>query len=264
MHPHVSSLRKGVFIQARNIHALMLRDILARYGRDNIGFVWVILEPMILTAGVMIIWSATMGPLKGSLKLVELVLTGYMPLTLWRHITNSSVTLFRRSMPLLYHHSISLFDIIFARHFLEFIAASAAFLTVWGALNVAGIVAGIARLDLLILGWLMMGWLALAAGLILAAVTEYSETAERFVQPIQYLTIPISGAFAMVDWLPKWAQDAILWNPMVHCYEVFRAGFFGSGVVTHYSLAYFSACTFVLTFIGIAAVRWIRPRVQLA
>jgi capsular polysaccharide transport system permease protein len=57
----------------------------------------------------------------------------------------------------------------------------------------------------------------------------------------------------MVDWLPKWAQEAILLNPMVHCYEVFRAGYFGASVVAHYSFGYFSACTFVLTFTAFLA-----------
>lgn len=263
MRPQNSGLLVGLVIQARTIRGLMLRDIMMRYGRDNIGFIWVILEPMILTAGVMTIWSLTMGSIKGDVKLVEFVLTGYMPLTLWRHITNNSVTLFRRSVPLLYHRSISLFDITFSRYFLEFIATSAAFLAVWAPLNAAGAVAGIARVDLLLLGWFMMGWLAIACGLILAVVTELSETSERFVQPIQYLSIPISGAFAMVDWLPHWAQSAILLNPMVHCYEVFREGYFGSAMTAHYSLPYFSACAFVLTFVGILGVRWVRSRVQL-
>jgi capsular polysaccharide transport system permease protein len=67
----------------------------------------------------------------------------------------------------------------------------------------------------------------------------------------------------MVDWLPKWGQEVILLNPMVHCFEVFRAGYFGSSVVTHYSYGYFSVCTFVLTFIGLICVRRIRSRVQL-
>jgi len=44
----------------------------------------------------------------------------------------------------------------------------------------------------------------------------------------------------MVDWLPKWGQEVILLNPMVHCFEVFRAGYFGSSVVMHYSYGYFS------------------------
>lgn len=259
-----SKLMRGARIQARIIRALMLRDVMMRYGRDNIGFVWIVLEPMILTAGVMTIWSYTMGTDKYGLKLIEFILTGYMPLTLWRHLTNSMLTLFRRSSPLLYHRQITLFDIISAKLALEFIGTSAAFVVVWGALYAVGLAGDIARLDLLILGWMMMAWLASSVGLILAAMTEWSETSERFVQPMQYLSIPISGAFAMVDWLPTWAQHLILLNPMVHCYEVFRAGYFGSAVVTHYYLLYFASCSFVLMFCGVNLVKYMRARVQLS
>lgn len=260
--PH--KLAKGWGMQARNIRALIVRDLMMRYGRGNLGFAWAILEPMILCSGVMVVWSVTVGSVKHGINLVEFILTGYMPLTLWRHMTNHSVMIFRRSAELLYHRRISLFDIVGAKLCLEFIGATAALLVVWGGLNIFGIVGDIARLDLFILGWLMMGWLAAAFSLILAAITEYWETAERFVQPFQYLSIPISGTFALVDWLPKWAQDAVLFNPMVHCYEVFRGGFFGPSITVHYSLTYFSACAFVLTYIGVAAVRRIRSRVQIA
>lgn len=249
--------------QARTIRALMLRDMMLRYGRENIGFVWVVLEPMILTAGVMVIWTVTMGNTKNGLKLIELVLTGYMPLTLWRHMTNCCITIFRRSASLLYHQSIGLYDILIARLLLEFIATSAAFLVVWGTLYTLGLVAGIASLDRLLLGWCMMGWLATTGAFLLATITEVSETSERFVQPFQYLSIPLSGAFSPVDWLPQWAQEILLLNPMVHCYEAFRAGFFGPSYVAHYSLPYFCSFTFVLTFVAVISVHWIRPRVQI-
>jgi capsular polysaccharide transport system permease protein len=257
-----TSVLRGWRIQARNLRALILRDLMLRHGRDNIGFIWVVLEPMILTMGVMVVWSL-LGHGRSGIKVVELVLTGYMPLTLWRHLTGGVLNLFRSSSPMLYHRQITLFDIVFARQALEFIATSAALVVIWSVLSTIGLVGDIQRLDLFLLGWIMMGLLAGGVGLILAALTEVSHTAERFIQPMQYLAIPLSGAFFMVDWLPTWAQHAILLNPIVHSYEVFRAGFFGEALVTHYQLGYFFSCTFVLWFVGIVAVTKVRGRVQL-
>jgi len=253
----------GIAIQFRNIRALVLRDLMMRYGRNNIGFVWAILEPLLLTVGVMIVWSFTMGETRHGMKLVEIVLTGYMPLTLWRHMTNSSITIFRRSAPLFYHRAITPIDILVSRFSLEFIATSTAFLVVWGGLYTAGIVSAIARLDLLLIGWVMMAWLASGCGTIIAVVTERSETAERFIQPLQYVLIPISGVFFMVDWLPSWAQQAVLLNPMVHCYEVFRAGFFGEAVTTYYDFAYFSIWALGLSFVGALCMQRVRAWVRL-
>lgn len=259
----MGSLRKGLEIQGRNIRALILRDMMMRYGRGNIGFVWIVLEPMLLTVGVMVVWSFTMGAQKQGLKLVEIVLTGYMMLSLWRHITNNSITIFRRSSGLLYHRTISLFDILLARGGVEFIATATAFLVVWGVLHLVGVVGPIERYDLLFAGWLMMGGLALACSFLIASVTELSEAAERIIQPLQYISLPVSGAFFMVDWLPIWAQKAVLLNPMVHCYEMFRAGFFGHQIVPHYNVPYFGAWLFGLTFIGVVSVWLVRDRVAL-
>ena len=44
-------------IQRRIIGALLLRELLTRFGRHNIGFLWLFVEPMLFTAGVLGIWT---------------------------------------------------------------------------------------------------------------------------------------------------------------------------------------------------------------
>lgn len=258
-----SAGKGGLTLQIRNIRALALRDLMMRYGRNNVGFIWAILEPLLLTVGVMIVWSVTMPSTRHGVRIVEMVLTGYMPLTLWRHMTNAPMSIFRRSAPLFYHRTITPFDVLVSRLGLEFIATSTAFLMVWGGLYTAGVVSGIARLDLLLIGWGMMTWLAFGCGMIIAVVTERSEAAERFIPPLQYVSLPISGAFFMVDWLPSWAQHAVLLNPMVHCYEVFRAGYFGESQTTYYDVPYFAVWAMILSFIGMLCIQRVRAWIRL-
>lgn len=266
MPQHTNSLVAGFRIQLRNIKSLMLRDMVMRNGRENIGFAWVLLEPMILTAGVMMVWSvaAVGGKGKEGINVIEMVLTGYMPLTLWRHMTNPAVGLFTRSVPLLYHRSITPFDILMGKLALEFIGTSAAFAFVWSTLYLMGLVSPIANLGLLMLGWSMMGLLSLAGGAFLATLTERWEAAERFVQPSQYLMVPMSGCFFLVDWVPPWAQAILLLNPMVHCFEALRAGYFGASLTLHYDFGYFFACAFVLLFLGVLCVKGIRPWIRIS
>ena len=40
-----SSFRNGLRTQLRVTHALILRELLTRYGRHNGGFLWIFLEP---------------------------------------------------------------------------------------------------------------------------------------------------------------------------------------------------------------------------
>ena len=36
-----------------------MREIITRFGRHNIGFLWLFLEPILFTVGVVILWTQT-------------------------------------------------------------------------------------------------------------------------------------------------------------------------------------------------------------
>jgi capsular polysaccharide transport system permease protein len=44
-------------VQGRIIRALMLREVLTRFGRESLGVFWLMGEPLILTVGVILMWS---------------------------------------------------------------------------------------------------------------------------------------------------------------------------------------------------------------
>lgn len=262
MRPTGANIFTGWRIQARNIHAIMIRDIMARYGRDNIGFLWFVIEPILLSAGITVVWLMVGLDQKTGVKVVEMVLTGYLPLTLWRHMTGTIIGVFRGSVPLLHHRRISLFDLVISRQLVEGLGATVALMLFFGTLVVTGAVEGnIQSLDYFVLGWFMMAWIGMATGMLIAVITDRSEAAARFVGPFQYLNLPLSGSFIMVDWLPEIGQKAIMYHPLVHCYEVFRRGYFGESVPTHYDIPYFVAWAFTLTFFALIAIVWLRPRV---
>lgn len=238
-------------MRLRVLEALAVRDMMMRYGRGNLGFLWVLLEPMVLTVGVMGLWSVIKGEREHGLSIIALVLTGYMPLTLWRHITNASVLILRRNSSLLYHRHITYIDVFLGRMLLEFVGTTAALLVVMSALLALGLTNCPKDFGLLILGWLEMGILATSSGLIMCLLTEYAEVWERFVQPFQYLILPISGAFFMVEWIPTRGQEIIMFNPTVHCFEMFRAGYLGPEFPTHYWVWYPLLCSLAMFSIGL-------------
>lgn len=258
----LGGLRAGLRVQCRVIAALVIRDMMMRYGRANIGFLWVILEPMILTAAIMLMWSLVKSPYEHGLAVVALVLTGYMPLTLFRHITNVGPMLYRRSVPLLYHRHITFIDVLIARTFLEFAGTTAALIVVYSVLVLADVVSPIRDPGPVMLGWALMALLSLGLASVFAVATEVSDAMERFIPPFQYLMLPLSGAFYMLDWLPTAAADIAWYMPTVHCYELFRAGFFGEDVVTHYAIWYPMAWAAALTAIGLSSIDRIRDRIH--
>src|SRR5271165_2786480 len=83
--PFVHSLR----IQIRVLHALLMRELITRFGRDNLGVLWLIGEPMIFTLGVATLWSAA-GLAHGGtgIPIVAFAVTGYSSVLMWRNSTS--------------------------------------------------------------------------------------------------------------------------------------------------------------------------------
>jgi len=245
-----------------NIHALIIRDMMVRFGRDNLGFLWTILEPMILCSGVLVIWSNIHSATVHGVPVIGFVLTGYMPLTLWRHMTNSIMRIISNNSGLLYHARLSHFDLIFARLILEFISTTAALTVIYGVLLAVGLAEPVQDWGLLLAAWIFTGWLHAGLGLLLSTAVELYEWVDRFIQPLQYLMLPLSGVFFTVDWLPSYAQRLSVWNPAVNCFEMFRAGYFGESVTTHYHVAYIAAWSFALSMSGLVAVQKSRAKLN--
>ncbi len=234
----VAKFWQGLRVQARALRALMIRELMMRYGRANIGFSWLIFEPMILCAGVIgLRWFINAHEERG-IPLVALLLSGYMPLTLLRHLMSKSVFIFRRNVGMLYHRNLTVLDIFMMTMALEFVGCTIAYIVNYSALVLIGALDPIRDYGLVIQGWLLMGFLSVGIGAAMAVVTEQYEAAEQFVQPIQYLIMPISGFMYMADWLPEYARNIALYIPMLHCFEITRHGFFGEAIPTHYSVFY--------------------------
>jgi capsular polysaccharide transport system permease protein len=208
------------------------------------------------------VWSLVRAPFEHGVALIAIVLTGYMPLTLWRHMTGPVSLFLRRNFSLMYHRNVTPLDLLISRLALEFAGASAAFLIVYGVLLVSGFIEPFADMGLALAGWGLMGAFAAGTALMIAAGSEYSETIEKFIPPLQYLIVPLSGCFFMVEWLPERAQQLIFYMPLVHAYESFRAGYFGPAVVTHYSFAYAVPWAIGLLALGCLMVTLVRDRVH--
>ena len=241
-------------LQFRVVGALMMREIHTRYGRENIGHLWVIGEPMLFCVGVAVMWTAIRPAHEHGVPVTAFVITGYVPLTMWRHCVGRSIKAFDANGSLLFHRQVTPLDILVARCALETIGALIAGIVVAACAILVGYMEPPADIGLIYLG---IGYEALfcwACALIMAPLTETNDILEKFVGAIMYLSIPFSGAFSMVDWVPLSFQSVLLWSPSVHALEIIRKGQFGSHVRAHYDLLYLTWSCALLILIGLSLV----------
>lgn len=255
-------VRAALSAKRRVYQALVIRFVIGRYGRENIGFMWTIVEPMILCVGVMVIWSLTKGSSYHGLNIVTFVFTGYMPLTLWRHQTGYMVNIGKNTKFLTIFHNLTVLDAIMSRLFLEFISVTAASIIVFSALYACGVLKLPYDPAALLQGWFAMAALGSGAGILFAALSEISDLVEKLNAPVQYFILPISGCFFLVDWLPDSAREYALYIPLVNAYELIRGGFYGPEIPTYGSASYAFACALASAGVGCFIFERVKDQIE--
>lgn len=223
---------------ARIVGALIIREMSTRFGREGLGFAWIIGEPMMFCFGVIALWTATKPAYEHGVRLAPFVMTGYMSLILIRHLINLLTAAIAANMGLLYHRQVAPLHILAARAILEIGGATIAFMVVYLALFAIGQVGPPADYLLIYEGWFVVAWVACGFALVMTGLVMMFEMFERVVGLISYVIIPVSGAFFMVSWLPHGFRKVVLLIPFVHGVEMIRAGVFGEFVETHYNAPY--------------------------
>jgi capsular polysaccharide transport system permease protein len=260
--PAVGRTSRGFRVQLRVTYALLLREMQTRFGRNQLGFVWLFLEPLLLAFAIAVIKTvALLGERYPGIPPFVFALVGYLPYFTFRAIVSRAPGTLRSNMTLLYHSQIKLLDVVLARHALE-MAAVVTVMTL--------IVAGVAiwadlppnDIPMLMLALLFLVLYANGLGLLAAAASAASEIAERLIHPLVYLSLPLSGALFALHGMPAHIREILLWNPQVHIHEMVREGFFGHLLPSYFSIGYLAFWVAVVNLLGLAALRAVRPKLE--
>ena len=248
-------------IQRRVIWALVLREMITRFGREGLGILWLIGEPAMFIVGVMVIFSSIDGPRNG-VSVAEYLAVSYPTLLLWRNTTGRVAKALEANRSLLHHVPIRPVDLFYSRIILEFSGAAASFLVLYLVFVALGICQWPADVFRMVIGYLMVVWFSFGFVLMMGALTELSETIDRVSHIILYLMLPFSGVFVPVSLVPDQFKHLIVLFPLVDCVEMFHAGYFGERMQTYYFVGYTIAANLVLTFIGLVLTQIAIGRVK--
>lgn len=254
----MSALAAGWRIQVRVISALMIRELSTRFGRENIGFLWIMAEPLLFAGLVGVVWTFMKGPQEHGVGVVAFIATGYIPLTMFRNSISRVVRIFSVNGSLMYHRQIKVLDFIFVRFFIEMIGAMMAYLFIAIFLIYLDLFPIPADLGYVFVGWLLYAFFTFSVCLILAPLSEMSDVLEKMMPVTVYIMIPFSGTFNMVSWLTPEARDIMLWSPPVNAMELMRYGIFGDRVTPYYDLSVPLLTSLICMLIGLAMCRRIR------
>ena len=251
---------RGARMQLRVIGALVIREMHSRFGRHYMGYIWLFFEPLLLGVciGLIHAWRdrpTAFGPF-------EFHAVGYILFFVFRGILARATMVIRMSQPLLYHRSVTLPDVFYARHLIEFLSCTGVMLAMLFGLYVSNGSVPESPLKMA-LALIMLALFSQGLAFLAASITTAVEGSERLIHALTYLMLPVSGLFFLVEWLPDWLAQMALWIPILHLFELLRDGQFGSRFNAQYDLAYVWGWIMATHLVGLAALRITRARIGL-
>jgi len=245
-------------IHRRVIGALLLRELLTRYGRNNIGFLWLFVEPALFIIVVTLIRGFIRNAFGPEIPVVEFALTGYSALLLWRNAASRAIGAVKSNTALLFHRQVTIMDIFTARILLELVAITSTLAGLAVALWAFGWAEFPEDVLQVLAGWGLLAWFSAGLALTIGGLSEKAEVVGRLWHPFSYILMINSGVFYIVEAFPPAVRELMLWVPMLNAVEFIREGWFGSVFTAYYYVDYLVYWNIALTLIGLSLVRQLR------
>jgi len=250
--------RQAWEVQQSVLVALIGRELITRFGRENIGFLWMMVEPLMFAGLVGVMYHFIVGASEHGVGVVAFIASGYIPLTVMRNAFGRCIHIFEANSGLLYHRQVKIVDFVIARFAIEMIGGMMAYVLIGCVLYAFDLFPAPANIGLMLAGWALYMLFTFCACLVVAPLSEMSEAIEKVLPVTVYVAIPFSGTFNMASWLSPAARDVVLWSPLVNAMEMMRSGLFGDAVRPYYSIGEPIAASAVLAIIGLAMIRRVR------
>lgn len=261
--PPSRSIFRGMRVQASVLGALVLRELHTRYGRDNVGYIWLILEPLLLAVAIALIHSRNGTHFGADIKPVPMSVIGYCNFMTLRSIIGRSESALEANIGLLYHRTVSVFDILFSRSLLDAAGTLMSLLVILVFLIATEVANLPIRPLIFMLGIVAMFFLSFGLAMLVSAFTHDNKTAGRFVHPVTYLMMPLSGAFFPMSFVPEPFRGYLWYVPFTHIFEILRYGWFRSAKYEYFDFGYLGAWIIGCNFLGLVLISRLRSKVHM-
>lgn len=256
---------RSLVVQGRVIAALMLRELHTRYGRENVGYLWMIMEPMMLATVIGLMHSGSgHSEYGGDIRPLPFAIVGYTTFILFRGIVGRSEASMESNAPLLYHRQVTALDITISRALLEFCGCFVTFVVLMMMLVCLGLAQPPVRPLASIASWFLMLWYSLGHSLVITTISHDNRTIGRLVHPYSYFMVGLSGAFLAIGWLPHPFREWMTYIPMTSIFELARYGQFKSAKLDYFFPLYLVSACMLLTWGGLIGLRRLRRRIHLS
>ena len=208
------------------IRALFSREIATRFGQYRLGFVWMLLEPLLSVLMIGLLLGSLAGHAVPDIPYPFFILQGKLLLNLFTGPIQSSISALKANKGLLIYPNVRPLDPFLARFFYELLTTLFSF-TIFTLISMwLGVVVSLGQLDLLAACYLITWLMGCGLGLIFAVAAAYYKEMEKIMDVVLSPLVFISAVMFPIAALPRSVQEWLLYNPLVHTIEQSRKALF--------------------------------------
>lgn len=239
----------------RTVAALILREMSTTYGRSPGGYIWAILQPIVMITILTLAFSFILRAPSLGTSFLLFYATGFLILRMFQEVVGAVSGAISFNQAMLVYPRVTYVDSLVARAALAIltqIMVSALILTGVFMLENVRIILDFGPI---LLAYAMLILLAVGIGTF-NAYMSFSFPAYRLVWGM--LTRPlmlISGIFYIYEDLPVVVQNILWFNPLIHLTGLMRTGFYSTYDPSYISLIYVALLGAVPMFFGVLLLR---------
>lgn len=250
------SLGRALPIHLRVVKALMVREMLTRFGRSRIGYLWALLQPIMLILTLYLVFSFANRRLPAGVSLETFLLTGVIPLYLFIQTKARLSRAIISNRTLFYFRQVTPLSVLLARTYLEFATYLTVFFVIFGLIAYFAEPFAVESYLGVILCLATLGLMGFGAGSIFGVLMPRFEVLEHASMVINRIVFFTSGMFFYGNELPPKLRDVLLINPLFHVIEFLRGAFYPSYTPLYASMTYVAAWTAALLLGGLVLERY--------
>ena len=244
--------RGGLSVMRAAIRALLLRELQTRFGQYRLGYVWVLLEPL-LSIGIMIfLFGTVMQRTLPGMEYEIFLLNGIIPFFMFRSGVTQALSATQSNKGLFSYRPVKPIDALLARIFLEFLLKFIAYTFFSLAFLWFGSSISFEHIPALLFYWLLLFIFMLAFSLIFMVIGDFSKEVGKFLSVGFLILYLLSGILYSIQIIPVQYREYLLWNPLIHIIELMRHAVAPAyELVSGISLSYFVIWIILSLFIGL-------------
>ncbi len=255
----ITDIQLALTTQARVIYALILRETKTRYGEHKLGFLWAVIEPLIMVAIFVAIFATIRSDSPGGMPIVPFMLTGIVPFTLFRDSMTQMQGAIAQNRMLFAFPQVTTFDVIFARGLLEVLLLGGVFAMLLFGMHIVGYDIQIERPLGVLAACALLAMMGMGFGFMFASLSPFIPSMKQISGALMGRPLFLSsGVFFIAETVPASVRDYLLYNPLMHMLELLRSAFFQEFESDYGSWDYavtWAFCTFGLGLLVHQAMR---------